>query len=69
MIDYLDGMYAFAIYDGEAEAHRAAHPNVYLRSTEECYYHKVFMEVFDNPAPVLANVGRWSERPDEVRCK
>jgi len=53
----------------EAEAHKHNYPDVYLRSTEECFYHKIFLEVFDRPEPVLANVGRWAERPEEVHCK
>ena len=35
-----------------------------LRSAEECYYHQLFMDVFNNPNLVLSNVARWSERPD-----
>jgi len=30
-----------------------------LRSTEECFYHSVLMEQFEDPQAILANVGRW----------
>ncbi|MGD2080485.1 MAG: asparagine synthase B [Nitrospirota bacterium] len=52
----------------EAEAYRLKFPETSLRSPEECHYHKLFMEVFENPEAVLRNVGRWAERPPEVSC-
>ena len=45
----------------EASAHRAAHPRARLRSDEEAFYHRLLLEAFEHPEPVLANVGRWSE--------
>lgn len=30
-----------------------------LRSSEECFYHRLLMEQFERPQAVLANVGRW----------
>lgn len=50
----------------EAEAYRAKWPDTCLRSPEECFYHKVLVEAYENPTPILANVGRWSERPQEA---
>ncbi len=52
--------------DEEAEHYRERHPGTRLRSAEECYYHKLLIDSFENPEPVLANVGRWTERPTEV---
>jgi asparagine synthase (glutamine-hydrolysing) len=63
MVDLLGEMLADIMSDAEVQAYRQQYPETQLRSAEECYYHKLFMEVFDNPAPVLANVGRWAERP------
>jgi asparagine synthase (glutamine-hydrolysing) len=48
---------------GEAQGYRARFPDAKLRSTEECHYHRLFMEVFENPEPILANVARWADRP------
>ncbi len=50
----------------EAEQYASEWPNTYLRSQEECFYHKVLVEAYDNPKPVLDNVARWSERPQET---
>ncbi|MFQ6023946.1 MAG: asparagine synthase B [Acidiferrobacterales bacterium] len=30
-----------------------------LRSNEECFYHRLLMEQFEQPQAVLANMGRW----------
>jgi len=68
-VDLMEEAVSGLMSASEAEAYQRKYPNVYLRSPEECYYHKVFMEVFDNPQPVLDNVGRWAERPDEIYCK
>lgn len=50
----------------EAKQYGSEWPNTYLRSQEECYYHKTLVEKYDNPKPILDNVARWSERPQEV---
>jgi asparagine synthase (glutamine-hydrolysing) len=47
----------------EARDYMRANPESALRSPEECFYHKLFMEVFQNPAAILSNVGRWADRP------
>lgn len=62
-VDLLTEMLATTMGDAEAQAYRQRHPEVHLRSAEECHYHQLFREVFDHPAPILANVGRWAERP------
>ncbi|MFO7951934.1 MAG: asparagine synthase B [Bacillota bacterium] len=48
----------------DARKHRQKHPDVYLRSHEECFYHKLFTEVFERPEVISSNMGRWAERPD-----
>lgn len=40
------------------------YPEMQLRSPEECYYHRVLLDVFEAPDIVLSNIGRWSHRPD-----
>ncbi len=42
------------------EAFQAAHPEVALRSAEECYYYSIFEEVFENPELMVPNIGRWA---------
>ena len=51
----------------QAQEYRRHHPDVYLRSAEECYYHRLMLDVFEHPAPILANVARWAERPADAR--
>lgn len=63
MVDLLGEMLAEIMSEAEVQAYRQQYPETQLRSAEECYYHRLFMEAFDNPAPILANVGRWAERP------
>lgn len=62
-VDLLNELLSAAMSAEEAEAYQQKHPEAKLRSAEECFYHQVFMEAFDNPEPILANVGRWSDRP------
>lgn len=35
-------------------------PEDNLRSVEECFYHKLLVESYSRPQPVLQNVGRWA---------
>ncbi len=56
----IKGQFSFA----EAKAHQSKHPETTLRSHEECYYHKLFTEVFEHPEVISSNMGRWAERPD-----
>ncbi|MFW6132783.1 MAG: asparagine synthase-related protein, partial [Planctomycetota bacterium] len=44
----------------------AAHPRGQLRSAEECGYHKMLREAYDDSAVVLDNVAHWTDRPDGV---
>ena len=49
-----------------ADAYRAEHDEWSLRSHEECVYHKLLTEVFDDPTAVLSNTARWATRPFET---
>jgi asparagine synthase (glutamine-hydrolysing) len=51
---------------GEAVKYGRRHPEDNLRSAEECHFHRVFMDVYEDPQPILSNVGRWAERPDWI---
>ncbi|QIZ69245.1 asparagine synthase B [Oxynema aestuarii] len=62
-VDLLSEMLASAIDPEAAQGYARQHPDANLRSPEECYYHQIFMDVFDRPEPILDNVARWSERP------
>ncbi len=62
-VDLVNHALAGIMSENEAILYRERHANEKLRSAEECHYHKLFMEVFDHPEPILKNVGRWAERP------
>ena len=47
----------------EAQAYQVRHSDARLRSAEECYYHRVLLDVFEHPEAIVANVARWAERP------
>jgi asparagine synthase (glutamine-hydrolysing) len=51
------------IFSGrDAEEHRKKYSNIWLRSDEECYYHKIFTEVFPKHSNLIKNVARWQQR-------
>ncbi|MEQ8960292.1 MAG: asparagine synthase B [Coleofasciculus sp. C2-GNP5-27] len=62
-VDLLTQMLSQVMSEDKAQAYRQKHPEARLRSAEECYYHQIFMDVFEQPESILANVARWSERP------
>ncbi len=43
-------------------AYRDEHDADALRSREECVYHRLLVDAVPDPALVLANVGRWTDR-------
>ena len=53
----------------EKDSYRKKWSGVNLRSSEECHYHRLFMDAYEKPFPVLKNVGRWIERPPEITCQ
>ncbi|MGB3652329.1 MAG: asparagine synthase-related protein, partial [Rivularia sp. (in: cyanobacteria)] len=62
-VDMLDEMLARKMTIAQTIAYQQKHPQVKLRSPEECFYHNIFMDVFENSEVVSNNVARWSERP------
>jgi asparagine synthase (glutamine-hydrolysing) len=62
-VDLMEEMLASIMNEAEAEAYRQQHPSVKLRSPEECYYHQIFMDVFEDAQGILSNVARWADRP------
>lgn len=46
----------------DAGSYREEHPDAWLRSAEECLYHRILCNHLANPEPVLANVTQWADR-------
>lgn len=46
----------------DAEDHKNKYSGIWLRSDEECYYHKIFTEVFSKHENLINNVARWQQR-------
>lgn len=46
----------------DVEKYIAENRDAGLRSMEECVYHKILSESYQDPAPILSNVARWSDR-------
>lgn len=68
-VDLLSESLKAAITEEEAASYCRDWPDMGLRSSEECHYHRLFMDAFERPEPVLSNVARWAERPEEIYCK
>lgn len=62
----LDRALAGIMDEAEASKYRLDNRESRLRSAEECHFHQIFMSVFDDPEPILNNVGRWTDRPKWV---
>ncbi|MGD8371236.1 MAG: asparagine synthase B [Syntrophobacterales bacterium] len=62
-VDLLKRLVAESMTDEEFHQYSARYPDAKLRSAEECLYHRLFSDAYDNPGAVLANVARWAERP------
>jgi asparagine synthase (glutamine-hydrolysing) len=62
-VDVLSGLVGKTMSEDEALTYRLRFPGTELRSSEECLYHRILLDVFDNPLPIISNVARWSERP------
>ncbi len=64
-VDLLSGL--FENYsEEEARKYSASHRDDNLRSAEECYYHRLLVDAYESPDLILANIGRWSERPPKI---
>ncbi len=64
IIDFIEQSIAESFSANDARIHREKYPEINFRSHEECYYHKLFTEVFERPDVIMENMGRWAERPD-----
>ncbi len=60
MVDLLPQLISEATDGIDVPAYQSRHATDKLRSAEECWYHQLLVDAFDDAAPVLANVGRWS---------
>ncbi len=65
-VELLDQALKGAMNEEEAKSRQRQFPEAMLRCPEECYYHKLFMQVFERSGPILQNVGRWAERPEWI---
>ncbi len=63
IVDFIEQAIDDKFSAAEALQHRNLNPDAGLRSAEEAYYHKIFMDVFDHPEVIMNNMGRWAERP------
>ncbi|MGH8903020.1 MAG: asparagine synthase B [Egibacteraceae bacterium] len=48
-----------------ASSYRRRHPEVWLRSAEECHYHQLLLEAFGARDLLMSNIGRWADRRDD----
>jgi asparagine synthase (glutamine-hydrolysing) len=64
-VDMLEGALTGIMGKAEMQNYRSRFPETHLRSAEECHYHRLLMEVFENPDIIFSNTGRWSQRPCE----
>ncbi len=64
--DMLQSVVSSVMTDKEKDLYQKKWSNTHLRSSEECHYHKLFMGAYDKPGPILKNVGRWAERPEDI---
>jgi asparagine synthase (glutamine-hydrolysing) len=60
MVDLLPQLIGEAMANIDVPDYQASHATDRLRSAEECWYHQLLVDAFDDAEPVLANVGRWS---------
>lgn len=64
--DMLQAVVSSAMTGKEEDLYRKKWGGTMLRSSEECHYHRLFMEAYERPSPILRNVGRWAERPEGI---
>lgn len=53
----------------DAETYITSNSSAKLRSMEECIYHKLLSESYEDPSIVLENVARWANRPEFSEIK
>lgn len=62
-VDLLQRVLTDTINETEAGKHSTRYPEAKLRSCEECHYHRLFLDSYENPEAVFSNVARWADRP------
>lgn len=62
-VDMLENVLTDVSEKSEKEIYRERYPEAQLRSAEECHYHRLFMEVFEQSELLQSNVARWADRP------
>jgi asparagine synthase (glutamine-hydrolysing) len=60
-VKLLEAVLATAVLGLDREAYARVYAGDNLLSAEECFYHKLLVESFEQPDVVLRNVGRWGE--------
>ena len=60
-VDVLARMGDYFMPQAIAPGYAAGHPGDSIRSHEECVYHKLLVEAYEDPAMILANVARWED--------
>ena len=56
--DMLPAVISSVMTDKEKVLYQKKWSDTILRSTEECHYHNLFMDAYENLGPILKNVGR-----------
>jgi asparagine synthase (glutamine-hydrolysing) len=59
--DLLSRIMPVALGPAEAAGLQARYPDVMLRSSEECAYFRLFLDVYEEPDRLITNVARWAE--------
>ena len=62
-VDLLQRVLTDTINETEAGKHSTRYPEAKLRSREECHYHRLFLDSYENTEAVFSNVARWADRP------
>jgi asparagine synthase (glutamine-hydrolysing) len=62
-VDLLQRVLTDTINETEAGKHSTRYPEAKLRSCEECHYHRLFLDSYENTEAVFSNVARWADRP------
>jgi asparagine synthase (glutamine-hydrolysing) len=60
-IDLLPHLIQTATENFDPVVYAAQYPQDRLRSSEECFYHKLLLQAFNRPQAILQNVGRWTQ--------
>jgi asparagine synthase (glutamine-hydrolysing) len=64
--DAMPALTAEAMSDSEADSIIEEYASFGIRSREEAYYFKIFIDFFSDRKHIIDNVARWAERPEFV---